>query len=156
MVINTFNMKIQEYLKEIEDLQQKEITVDSELENVLLKMASNGEENYFTLETLFQKSVAEVFVLNIETINKIVKHSNLLFSDQNENGNVCFANNNEMRSEFRQSFMITDLLDYCYAILYSSNFEKSLNNKNKRIPIPSDSNLFWEVVKIGTKLRDKL
>ncbi|RED26351.1 hypothetical protein BD847_0269 [Flavobacterium cutihirudinis] len=155
MVINTFCMTIEQYLNEIKTLQPTGSIFDPELENLLWKKPSKEENDYFTIQNLFQKSENDTFVLNKEIIEKIVKGTNLLFVDKSENGNVCFANNSELRSEFRQNFNVVDLLDFCYAVLYTSVFKENLDNENKRIPIPSDSDVFWQLAKFGVRFREE-
>lgn len=155
MVINTFCMTIEQYLNEIKTLQPTESIFDPELENFLLKIPSNESNSFFTLKNLFQKSENGTFVLNKEILGKIVKGTNLLFFDKIENGNVCFANNSELRFEFRQNFNVIDLLDFCYAVLHTSVFKENLDNENKRIPIPSDSDVFWQLAKFGVRFREE-
>lgn len=155
MVINTFCMTIEHYLNEIKALEPTGSIFDPELENLLLKIPSKEDNTYFTLQDLFQKSENGTFVLNKDILEKIVKGTNLLFLAKSENGNVCFANNSELRSEFRQNFNVIDLLDFCYAGLHSSVFEENIDNENKRIPIPSDSDVFWQLAKIGGRFREE-
>lgn len=153
MVINTFCMTIEQYLNEIKTLQPTRSILDPELENLLLKIPLNEDNNYFKLKNLFQKLENGTFVLNKEIIEKIVKVTNLLFSDQIENGNVCFANNRELRSEFRQNFNVIDLLDFCFAVLHSLK-DESLDYENQKIAIPYDSDFFWQLAKIGGRFRE--
>ncbi|WPO77231.1 type ISP restriction/modification enzyme [Flavobacterium sp. KACC 22761] len=126
----------------------------TDLENLISKNALNRSENYFTLEALFQKSSEET-TLNIETANLISKHIGLLFLNEKETENVCSANNPELRTEFRQSFRILDLLDFIYAILHSSLYENDVENVKQKIPIPHDADLFWKIVQIGNDCRNK-
>ena len=63
-----------------------------------------------------------------------------------------FHHSSELRPEFRQNFTSIDLLDYCYAVLHSAINEVSEIN-SARIPITSDSSVFWELVKYGSELR---
>jgi len=55
------------------------------------------------------------------------------------------------------SFKPIDLVDYIYAILYSSNYRRNYREFLKidfpRIPYPKDKVTFWELVKLGGELR---
>jgi predicted helicase len=58
--------------------------------------------------------------LNLEIVNKIAKQLGLTFVPEKElEGNVCMANNDEVRPEFRQTLAPIDVLDYIYAVLHS-------------------------------------
>jgi len=90
-----------------------------------------------------------------EIINQVSNCLGLLFINEKETEeNVCFINSSDLRPEFRQSFTSIDLLDYCYAVLHSTINEISETN-SARIPITSDSSVFWELVKYGSELRKK-
>lgn len=74
-------------------------------------------------------------------------------------GSVCFANNDEVRSEFRQTFNVSDIIDYVNAIVYKSQkIEESvfLEDIAFRIPYPTDSSFFWEQVATGKKIRESV
>jgi hypothetical protein len=73
-----------------------------------------------------------------------------------EDGAVCFANNDEVRPDFRQSFTIFHVLDYINAIIYQSKRIEKINFFNDgslEVPYPKDLTLFWNQVAIGEKLR---
>lgn len=151
-------MRIQQYLNKINVLCIAESIIEHsdnvELENLIAKNLLSINEIYFTLDTLFQKSADKSIAINFEIVNQIANRLVLIFINEKEKDtNVCFANSDELRSEFRQSFTSIDLLDYSYAILHSSIFKKGLNNDSQKIPIPLDSNVFWKLVQIGSDLR---
>ncbi|OXA98119.1 hypothetical protein B0A75_15405 [Flavobacterium oncorhynchi] len=106
---------------------------------------------YFTLNSLFQ----ERSELNSELLKSITNRYCLLFLDKKETGNVCFANSEELRLEYKQSFTAIDLLDLCYAVLHSSLYNKDLENDIQKIPLPMDSNLFWKLIQIGNNFRNQ-
>lgn len=67
-------------------------------------------------------------------------------------GNVCMAADAEVRMEFRITFSAMDILDYIYAVAFSKPPESS----EKRFPeihYPRNTDLFWQVVSLGTTLR---
>lgn len=72
---------------------------------------------------------------------------------------VCMANNPEVRDEFKDIFDKKDLLDYIYAVLHSPNYLKKYQDVSKikdfQIAYPKDSFLFWRLVDLGSKLRDR-
>jgi predicted helicase len=57
----------------------------------------------------------------------------------------------------RNAFNPLDLLNYIYAILYSSTYRKTYKEYLKidfpRIPYPKDKKVFWKLVDLGDKLR---
>lgn len=95
--------------------------------------------------------------LNMEIVAEIEKSLGLSFVPEQEEGNVCMANNEEVRPEFRSVFAPIDLLDYIYAVLHSPAYREKYKEFLKidfpRVPYPKDADKFWELVKIGGQLR---
>lgn len=141
-------MTIQEYFAKIEALQSDKNTSsdNADLELYIQKILKNGTEFSFTLNSLFQKST-----INDNVIAKFSDHLKLLFLDEQESGNVCFANSGEVRPEYRQSFKLIDLLDYVYAFMHSSFYKES-----QKIIITEETEVFWKLVKIGSNLRKEI
>ena len=81
----------------------------------------------------------------------------LTFTNEKEEGNVCLANDKDVRSEFRTTFAPIDLLDYIYAVLHSPTYRETYKEFLKidfpRVPYPKDSNTFWQLVQLGGELR---
>ncbi|WP_188051307.1 type ISP restriction/modification enzyme [Flavobacterium sp. GP15] len=97
--------------------------------------------------------------LNSEIIAEFAQKLGLEFLPKKENGNVCFANNNEeLRDDFKQVFRTIDFLDYIYAVsfsaIYKEKFQKSFSADFLKIPFPKVSNDFWKLVKLGKELRE--
>ena len=140
-------MTIQEYLERIETLNKAEnLDRDSELEHIVAKIIQDCKENYFDFFLLFEKIKEAIFSINLEITDKIARSLGLIFLNQKEIGNVCFANSDEVRLEFRQSFTTLDLLDYVFAMRY-------YNADLQKIPIPIDSMHFWKLVQFGKDFR---
>jgi len=58
------------------------------------------------------------------------------------------------RREERNAFIALDVLDYIYAVLYSSRYQRKLKtNSYKIIPYPENTEQFWELIKLGKELR---
>ena len=95
--------------------------------------------------------------LNMEIVNEIAEGLGLEFVTEKEEGNVCLANNKDVRSEYRTTFAPIDLLDYIYAVLHSPTYRETYKEFLKidfpRVPYPKDSNTFWQLVQIGGELR---
>lgn len=95
--------------------------------------------------------------LNMEIVNEIAKGLGLEFVTEKEEGNVCLANDKDVRSEFRTTFAPIDLLDYIYAVLHSPTYRETYKEFLKidfpRVPYPKDSNIFWQLVQLGGELR---
>jgi predicted helicase len=96
--------------------------------------------------------------LNQEIVNKIAKQLGLSFVPEKEPvGNVCMANSNEVLPEYRRKFAPIDILDYIYAVLHSPTYREKYKEFLKidfpKIPYPRDSKIFWELVVLGSQIR---
>ena len=96
--------------------------------------------------------------LNLEIVNQIAKQLNLSFVPEKESeGNVCMANNDEVRPDFKQNFAPIDILDYIYAVLHSPTYREKYKEFLKidfpKIPFPKDAKTFWELVALGSQIR---
>ena len=111
---------------------------------------SNTQQNAF-------ETIDRVPNLNMEIVNEIAKGLGLAFTPEKEDGNVCLANDKDVRSEFRTTFAPIDLLDYIYAVLHSPTYRETYKEFLKidfpRVPYPKDSNIFWQLVQLGGELR---
>lgn len=95
--------------------------------------------------------------LSSEVISNIARSLGLSFiTEQEEEGNVCMANNEEVRDDFRLTFTPIDIVDYVYAVLNSPGFiakcGHSVELETLRIPYPTSEN-FWELVREGREFR---
>lgn len=72
-------------------------------------------------------------------------------------GNVCMDKSYEVRNEYKENFAPLDLMDYIYAILYSPTYRKKHKEFLKidfpRVPYPEDPKTFWQLVELGSQLR---
>ena len=96
--------------------------------------------------------------LNSEIVTHMAVLLGLFFvSEKESEGNVCMANNAEVRPEFRQTFAPIDILDYIYAVLHSSKYraqyKEFLKIDSPKIPYPKDSKTFWKLVELGSQIR---
>ena len=104
--------------------------------------------------------------LNAEIIKEMAKGLGLTFVPEKETeSNVCFANSDEVRPEFRLTFAPIDVLDYIYAVLHSPSYREKYKEFLKidfpRVPYPKASSLseraggadFWKLVELGGQLR---
>ena len=146
-------MTLEQYIKNINSAYQKgtatEYTCRADLkqliESIVTDIAATNEPN---------KDMSS----NSEIINQIAKQLDLVFvSEKEPEGNVCLANNDEVRPEFRQIFTPIDILDYIYAVLHSPTYREKykefLNMDFPKIPYPKDSKTFWELVELGSQIR---
>ena len=97
--------------------------------------------------------------LNAEIISQIAKQLGLTFVPEKElKGNVCMANNPEVRPEFRETFAPIDILDYIYAVLHSPTYREKYKEFLKidfpKIPYPKDTKTFWDLVELGSQIRE--
>lgn len=98
-------------------------------------------------------SLRRTFIPTVET------NTYLQFVPIKENGNLCFATNNQdLRDEFKQVFHPIDLLNYIYAFLTSDAYEEKGESYRKidfsGILPPTDNTEFWKLVRIGEKTRE--
>lgn len=120
------------------------------MELCIQKIKNKTTELSFTLTEIFQKSNSEKTIINKDILKRFSNHLGLLlFLEEQESGNICFANSDEVRPEYRQSFRLIDFLDYTYAFMHSLVYQES-----QKIIISSESVVFWKLVKIGLSLRN--
>ena len=147
-----FKMTIQEYLKKIEALRHQKTTMtfqeNVDLEFCVQKIQQSSPDASFTIDDLFQET-SEIIFINKDMVKHFANHLGLLFLKEKEAGNVCFANSEEVRPEYRQSFRLMDFLDYIYAFMHSLVYKET-----QKIIISSESVVFWKLVKIGLSLRN--
>lgn len=96
--------------------------------------------------------------LNPKIVKQFAEKIGLTFVPERENGNVCFAtNNDELQDEFKTTFAPIDLLDYIYAVLHSPTYREKYKEFLKidfpRVPYPKDATTFWKLVKLGGEIR---
>ncbi len=66
--------------------------------------------------------------------------------------NVCMADAEEVRSEYRMTFRAPDLVNYVLYCLDIDGIDFSSDPTNWQIPFPSSSEEFWHRVKLGSGL----
>ena len=90
-------------------------------------------------------------------IQRIATDLGVSFVPQKEKeGEVCFINSEEVRPEFKLSFAPIDLTDYILAVLhnaYNAGHKPLPETGSVVIPYPKDAVGFWDLVKLGEKLR---
>ncbi|MGE8340007.1 hypothetical protein BSF41_25690 [Flavobacterium sp. ACN2] len=147
-------MTIQGYLDKIEVLQSEKnkttFSDNADVELCIQKIKNKTTELSFTLTEIFQKSNSKKTIINKDILKRFSNHLGLLFLEEQESGNVCFANSDEVRSEYKQSFKLINMLDYIYAFGHSTAFKES-----QKIIITSETDLFWKLAKIGSSLRER-
>ena len=112
---------------------------------------TNGQQSAF-------ESAGRVPNLNMEIVNEIAKSLGLQFVTEKTEGNVCMANNSEVRNDFRTTFAPIDILDYIYAVLHSPKYREKYKEFLKidfpRVPYPKDQKTFFDLVELGSQLRE--
>ncbi|WP_144962440.1 type ISP restriction/modification enzyme [Gillisia sp. Hel_I_86] len=96
--------------------------------------------------------------LKKEIVGQIAENLGLTFIAKKEvEGNVCMANNEDVRPDFRQTFAPIDILDYIYAVLHShayrEKYKESLKIGFPRVPYPKNTDSFWKLIKVGGEIR---
>jgi len=110
------------------------------------------------METIKPLDEIATVTLGNGTIKQFAKSLRMTFINKKKfNGNVCFVNSDELRSEYKDLFTQDNLYDYLYAVWYSVNLLENQNEYVKTnfqdLPIPTDKNKFWELVELGEELR---
>jgi len=110
-------------------------------------------------QTTIDNHVDRVPNLNKEIIQQIAAGLGLTFTNEKEEkGEVGFANDPDLRPEFRQSFAPIDLLDYIYAVLHSpvyrEKYKEFLKIDFPRVPYPTNAKQFFELAALGKQLRE--
>lgn len=91
-----------------------------------------------------------------KTIEKIIDIP--FVEDEFEVGAVCFANDEDVRADFKLQFTAYDVVNYIYGIvfqLYSEENIKTLSILDLKIPYPKNATSFWEYSSIGKKFRQQ-
>lgn len=76
----------------------------------------------------------------------------LTAADWDKHGNVCFANDPDLRPEFRTTFHAIDLWDYYYTLWHSATYWNSTFGQQQKLHPPLADH-FWKIVEFGSKLR---
>lgn len=126
-----------------------------------MKTDPSFDENYFYIETnsiasveFFSKNNAQFandksHALKDEIVRQFeIKLGLSYLSEKTPQGNLCFVNNKEMRSDFKQTFTKIDILNYISAFLHLPIHKDFL-----KIPYPKDTKAFWELVKSGAEIK---
>jgi len=82
-------------------------------------------------------------------ISQFEKATGLTFiNDNTTKGNVCFAENADLRPEFKSTFRKADIENYILGLPQTQN--------TQNITFPKDVKIFWEVVDLGKGLKGKI
>ena len=89
-------------------------------------------------------------ILNPKLITKIEEILQLSFIDKEETeGNLCMAQSEEIRPDFRESFTLKDLLNYILGFSHSEEHQQKLPLFPEKgvfaVPLPQDSEEFWKM-----------
>jgi hypothetical protein len=96
--------------------------------------------------------------IKLELIQKLEKILNLAYvSETASEGRVCFAESEELRSEFKTIFTAQNLQDYLFALKNLENrFEADLSERNNEgFRFPKNAEVFWKMVEDGNKSGNK-
>lgn len=93
-----------------------------------------------------------------QLVEDLSRHLELTFIPEKLSGrNVCLANAEEVRPEYRTTFSSSDLLNYFYAVLHSPAYREKYKEFQKvdlsRMPYPKVVVAFWRLVELGGQLR---
>lgn len=104
---------------------------------------TNGQQTIEQSDTSTSSVQGRTPNLNPEIINQIAKQLGLTFTNEKETTQNTFAP--------------IDILDYIYAVLHSPTYREKYKEFLKidfpRVPYPKDKKVFWQLVKLGGKIR---
>ena len=112
-----------------------------------------------TNQQTLEKSAKRTPNLNPKILKQIEVSLGLTFVDDKfEAGNINMDANQKVRKEYTDTFAPIDIMDYIYAILHAPNYREKYKEFLKinfpRVPYPEDQQTFWQLVKLGSQLRD--
>lgn len=121
----------------------------------------NSDKHLFNINSAYKTSIAgksyDVKIPNItpEIINQIAHKTGLTFiAAKDPEGNVCMANDKEVRAEFRQNFSPIDALNYIYAVLHSADFcSTDKESFETNFPYPKNAEIFWKLAELGCQIK---
>jgi len=92
----------------------------------------------------------DLFALKIKPafIHTLAAHLKLSYQESASlEGNVCFANNSEVRPEFRTVFNKVDIIRYVSSFLTKAAFDLEA----EEVPFPQNPTMFWNCAKGNNK-----
>ncbi len=129
----------------------------------------NAARFQFLMRTLKSSSkfgnsilTTDEFVFTPKLFHEIEQIVALNFENEtNVEGNVCFANDKDLRYEFKDSFSAEDVLNCLYALInlekrqfmVTTNSLRILLQRNNKIEIQK---AFWQLVEIGILSRNNI
>ena len=75
-------------------------------------------------------------------------------ADDSSRASVCFACDEEVRSDFKIQFTNTDIVNYVYGIVLELD-SKEKDITSLKIPYPVNADFFWQYCTIGNKFRQQ-
>lgn len=114
----------------------------------LLLLQENGDKTYL-------RSLRQIDQWPRALKQKVAAHLNLIFGDLRKDhfGNVCFADEPQLRPEYRTLFTPIDLFDYYYAAWQNPGTGSRQPRIKDHTEYPHPA-LFWDFVQTGALLRD--
>lgn len=113
-------------------------------------MSIQLQDIFTTLSNKQQYTLPELFTLKLSPsfIQLMSIKLDLAYvGEEEQEGNLCFANHSAMRPEFRLSFSKMDIIHYIKALIPKDYIEI----KADKIPFPTSDLKFWETIKNTTK-----
>lgn len=128
-------------------LPENSVPKDHSLPPGLTLLHENGRK-------IFQKVVSHIDHWSEPLKNEISQHLDLQFfpAKFDAHGNVCFADDPDLRPEFRTHFTPVHLFDYFYASWLTETAKPEKSTAETVIPLP-DKEFFWKKVLTGELLR---
>lgn len=98
---------------------------------------------------LISSQVQQIVNDHPEIVDELSGRLELVFLDQRDDeGNLCFMDNDEVRPEFRTLFTATDVKYYLIG-LFASGISTEANNLTDDFPFPENATSFWKYVSEG-------
>lgn len=120
--------------------------------------SGRSQEHESTLENLIRNLILAIEELSKENVHLFQTKTGLTYVPEKEpEGQVCYLNNPEVRADYRFTFAPIDVLDYIYAALHSHSYREKITEFLRSdfpwVPYPKNTDTFWKLVDLGSKLR---
>lgn len=118
---------------------------NEQLQKLFIQNAENQRIPIFDLHP--KSSAGKEIRINPRVITYFGSTLGLLYLSENEIiGNVCFANSDEIRSDFKTTFTESDILEYVYGCLQSDGIRVTKTLDTIQLKFPKNKEEFWQII----------
>lgn len=122
-----------------------------ENEDFVMKMTLKLADIFMPVPNKWTYTKQELLALLVRQVfmDDFAKRLNLDYVEQDTpEGNLCFANNQEVLPAYRTTFGKLDIVHYIVALLSKQQFNLGMGE----VPFPENADAFWAAVNNGSQL----